>query len=106
MAMRRELPVDTGCLNLPFFYMNLGAVICATAFSKSKVYSLIQRGEFPPGDLVCSSRRWKSTDIAAWLTEQAEKAAQREDELADRLKRRALKARASVSKNQEANHAS
>lgn len=96
--------------HLPFIYLPIAAVCSAVGFSVSRVYTLIAAGEFPPGDLIgAQSRRWKSTDIAAWLLRQAEKAAAREDELAGALKRKANKAAAkSVAERKaakEADHA-
>lgn len=76
--------------DLPFIYMPIKAVIAAVGFSTSKIYDLIQRGAFPAGDLISAqSRRWKSTDIAAWLIAQSEQAAQREADLAAPLKNKA-----------------
>ena len=54
--------------DLPFTYLKMQAVCAATGHSKTKIYNLISRGEFPAGDLISlQSRRWKSTDIADWL---------------------------------------
>lgn len=76
--------------SLPFTYMPIRAVCGAVGLSTSRIYVLIKAGDFPPGDLIgAQSRRWKSTDIAAWLNEQAEKASQREAELSAPLKRKA-----------------
>lgn len=74
---------------LPFVYLQIAAVRSACGLSTSSVYVLIKAGKFPPGDLIgAQSRRWKSTDIAAWLNQQAEKASQREAELSAPLKRK------------------
>jgi predicted DNA-binding transcriptional regulator AlpA len=74
---------------LPFQYMPIRAVCAAVGFSVSRIYALIKLGEFPAGDLIgAQSRRWKSTDIAAWLIAQSEQAAQREAILAAPLRRK------------------
>jgi len=80
--------------------MPIRAVIAAVGFSVSRIYELIRQGEFPAGDLIgAQSRRWKSTDIAAWLVAQSEKSKQHEAELAAPLKRKSnAAAQASVSK--------
>lgn len=78
---------------LPFTYLKVSDVCAAVGFSTSRIYALIKQGDFPPGDLIgAQSRRWKSTDLAAWLNEQSEKSAQRNAELAAPLKRKADKA--------------
>lgn len=78
---------------LPFTYMPIKAVIAAVGFSTSRIYDLIRKGEFPAGDLIAAqSRRWKSTDIAAWLIAQFEKAAQHEAWMAVPLKKKAEQA--------------
>lgn len=78
---------------LPFCYMTIAQVIAAVGISASRVYELIKLGEFPPGDLIGKqSRRWKSTNIAAWLIEQSEQSAQRQADLAPALKRKANRA--------------
>ncbi len=87
---QQSAPVLAG---LPFVYLPLAAVRDAVGFSSSRIYALVKAGEFPPGDLIGNqSRRWKSTDIAAWLIEQSEKSAQREAELGSKLKAKADKA--------------
>lgn len=87
-----QMPAEAGA-NLPFIYMPIAAVRGAVGFSTSRIYELMRSGEFPAGDLIGKqSRRWKSTDIAAWLIEQSEKAALRDAELAAPLKRKADKA--------------
>lgn len=87
-----SLPASVG-VHLPFCYLPIAQVVAAVGRSTSSIYALIKAGEFPPGDLIgAQSRRWKSTDIAAWLTEQAEKSAQRQADLAPALKRKADKA--------------
>lgn len=92
MQKQHALPTEVGA-HLPFIYLNIATVRQAVGFSTSRVYDLIRQGEFPRGDLIgAQSRRWKSTDIAAWLNRQAELAAQREAELATPLKRKAAKA--------------
>lgn len=68
---------------------------------------LIKTGDFPLGDLIGAQfRRWKSTDIAAWLNEKAKEASLREAELFTTLRR---KSNAAVTKKfilrKEANHA-
>lgn len=104
MSAPSHLPTEVGN-HLPFVYMPIAAVCGAVGFSVSMIYELIKVGEFPKGDLIgAQSRRWKSTEIAAWLNEQAAKAAQREVELAASLKRKAVKARRAGTKR-EANHA-
>jgi predicted DNA-binding transcriptional regulator AlpA len=94
--------------HLPFIYLQLRAVSAAVSLSQSRIYALIKAGEFPRGDLIgAQSRRWKSTDIAAWLTEQSEKAAKREADLAAALKRKSQKAvatKAQKSAAREVNH--
>jgi len=86
---QHEMPASAGAY-LPFVYLPIAVVRQAAGLSTSRIYDLIRQGEFPPGDLIGKqSRRWKSTDIAAWLIEQSEKAAQREAELAAPLKRKA-----------------
>lgn len=78
---------------LPFIYLGIKSVTLACGMSVAKTYAEIKAGRFPAGDLIgAQSRRWKSTDIAAWLNEQAEKAAAREDELGKPLKEKAAKA--------------
>ena len=58
--------------NLPFIYLPIAAVTAVVGMSVAKIYDLIKRGDFPTGDLIgAQSRRWKSTDIASWLNEQA-----------------------------------
>ena len=58
--------------DLPFTYLKLQAVCNATGHSKTKIYDLISRREFPEGDMISKqSRRWKSTEIAAWLEKTA-----------------------------------
>jgi predicted DNA-binding transcriptional regulator AlpA len=77
--------------------LTIAQVIAAVGLSTSRVYELIKLGEFPPGDLIGKqSRRWKSTDIAAWLVAQSAQSAQRQADLAPALKRKADRA-ASVS---------
>lgn len=106
------LPASVG-VHLPFCYMPIAAVIAAVGISTSRIYELIRLGEFPAGDLIGKqSRRWKSTDIAAWLIAQSEQAAQRESELAAPLKRKAdhaaklgARARAERAAAKEASHA-
>lgn len=79
--------------HLPFVYLKIGDVCAAVGFSVSVLYARIAASEFPAGDLIGKqSRRWKSTDIAAWLNEQSAKSAQRNAELAGPLKRKADKA--------------
>lgn len=78
---------------LPFVYLPISAVRSAVGFGTSRIYQLIKQGDFPPGDLIgAQSRRWKSTDIAAWLIAQSQKAARREAELSAPLKSKADKA--------------
>lgn len=78
---------------LPFIYLSKKSVTLACGMSIAAIYALIKQGDFPKGDLIgAQSRRWKSTDIAAWLNAQAEKAAAREDELGKPLKSKAAKA--------------
>lgn len=78
---------------LPFIYLPKQSVTLACGMSIAAIYALIKQGDFPKGDLIgAQSRRWKSTDIAAWLNAQAEKAAAREDELGKPLKSKAAKA--------------
>jgi len=75
--------------------MPIKAVLGAVGLSTSRVYELIRQGEFPAGDLIgAQSRRWKSTDIAAWLIAQSEQSAQREAAMAAPLKRKADRAAA------------
>lgn len=89
MRTALSLPADVGT-HLPFVYFPIAAVKQAVGFSTSRIYDLIRRGEFPPGDLIgAQSRRWKSTDIANWLVAQSEKSAQREADMAAPLKRKA-----------------
>ena len=72
-----HLPAESG-IHLPFVYMPIRAVCGAVGYSTSRIYELIRAGEFAAGDLIgAQSRRWKSTDIAAWLIEQSSKAALR-----------------------------
>lgn len=86
------LPVSVGAY-LPFCYLTIAQVVAAVGLSTSRIYELIKAGEMPAGDLIgAQSRRWKSTDIAAWLLEQSEKSAQRQSELGTALKRKADKA--------------
>ncbi len=91
-----SLPADAGTHHshaLPFTYLPIAAVCNAVGLSVSSVYVLIRRGEFPAGDLIgAQSRRWKSTDIAAWLIGQSKKAAQREAEMGAPLRKKADKA--------------
>ena len=107
----KSLPETAGAYHLPFVYMPIKSVIEAVGFSTSRIYDLIRKGEFPAGDLIGNqSRRWKSTDIAAWLVAQSEKSAQREAELSAPLKRKATKAamnsaRSRAALSQEADHA-
>jgi predicted DNA-binding transcriptional regulator AlpA len=87
-----SLPASVG-VHLPFCYLPIGQVTTAAGLSTSRVYELIKLGEFPPGDLIGKqSRRWKSTDIAAWLLAQSEQSAQRQSNLGAALKRKADKA--------------
>lgn len=89
---QHEMPASVGA-NLPFAYLPIASVSKAVGFSTSRIYELIKKGEFPPGDLIgAQSRRWKSTDIANWLLRQSELAAQREAELAPPLKRKSAAA--------------
>jgi prophage regulatory protein len=89
----KSLPETAGTHHLPFVYFPIKAVCEAVGLSTSRIYDLIRRGEFPAGDLIgAQSRRWKSTDIAAWLIAQSEQAAQREADLAAPLKRKADRA--------------
>lgn len=91
-----QVPPEFGA-HLPFIYMPIAAVCSAVGLSTSRIYELIKAKEFPAGDLIgAQSRRWKSTDIAKWLIEQSEKAAAREAEFSEPLRRKALKARNSV----------
>lgn len=76
-----EMPASAGAYlpYLPFVYFTIATVRQAVGLSTSRIYDLIRQGEFPAGNLIgAQSRRWKSTDIANWLIEQSEKAAQRE----------------------------
>ena len=105
----QSLPESAGAY-LPFVYLPIKAVLGAVGLSTSRVYELIRQGEFPSGDLIgAQSRRWKSTDISAWLIAQSEKAAQREAELAGPLKLKAdaaaRKSAANRSVAKEADHA-
>jgi prophage regulatory protein len=85
----QSLPESAGAY-LPFVYLPIKAVLGAVGLSTSRVYELIRQGEFPPGDLIgAQSRRWKSTDISAWLIAQSEKSARREVDLGAPLKRKA-----------------
>ncbi|MRR51049.1 MAG: AlpA family phage regulatory protein, partial [Rhodocyclaceae bacterium] len=71
-------PAEVGT-HIPFIYMPIAAVCGAVGLSTSRIYERIKEGDFPPGDLIgAQSRRWKSTDIAAWLIQQSDKSAQRE----------------------------
>lgn len=98
------LPASVG-VHLPFCYLPIGQVTVAAGISTSRVYELIKRGEFPPGDLIGKqSRRWKSTDITTWLIEQSEKSAQRQADLAPALKRKADRA-ANISASKRAERA-
>lgn len=95
---------------LPFTYMPIAAVTAAVGLSTSRIYELIRAGDFPAGDLIgAQSRRWKSTDIAAWLVEQSEKSAKRGSAMAAPLKRKAeaasRKSAASRAAAKEADHA-
>ena len=94
-----NLPASVGA-HLPFCYLPIREVCAAVGFSTSRIYELIRQGEFPAGDLIgAQSRRWKSTDIAAWLITQSERSVQREAELAAPLKRKSrAAAQASVEK--------
>ncbi|MGB4766124.1 MAG: hypothetical protein WBH09_04365, partial [Rugosibacter sp.] len=48
-------------------------------------------GDFPLGDLIGAQfRRWKSTDIAAWLNEKAKEDSLREAELFTTLRRKSV----------------
>lgn len=95
------LPASVG-VHLPFCYLPIAQVIAAVGLSTSRVYELIRIGEFPTGDLIGrQSRRWKSTDITAWLIEQSEKSVQRQADLAPALKRKADRA-ASISASKRA----
>ncbi len=103
------LPASVG-VHLPFCYLPIAQVIAAVGLSTSRIYELIKRGEFPPGDLIGrQSRRWKSTEISAWLIEQSEKSAQRQADLAPALKRKADRAASISASNRaarkEADHA-
>jgi predicted DNA-binding transcriptional regulator AlpA len=95
------LPTSVG-VHLPFCYLPISQVVAAAGLSTSRIYELIRIGEFPPGDLIGKqSRRWKSSDIAAWLIAQAEQAEQRQADLAPALKRKANRA-ASISASNRA----
>lgn len=84
-----SLPTEVGA-HLPFIYLPISSVCAAVGLSTSRIYALIRQGEFPSGDLIgAQARRWKSTDISAWLFSQSAKSAQREAELATPLKRKA-----------------
>lgn len=111
ITARVAASLPTGA-NLPFIYLPIAAVREAVGLSTSRIYDLIRQGEFPAGDLIgAQSRRWKSTDIAAWLVAQSEKSAQREADLAAPLKCKADKAAQKSTlarrqrKAQEAGHA-
>jgi predicted DNA-binding transcriptional regulator AlpA len=60
-------------MNLPFTYLPLDAVLTATGIrSKSKLYAMIKRGEFPePDRLSVRCSRWRSDVLAGWLEEVA-----------------------------------
>lgn len=95
------LPASVG-VHLPFCYLPITQVVAAAGLSTSRIYELIKAGAFPPGDLIGKqSRRWKSTDITAWLIEQSKQSAQRQAELAPALKRKAARA-ASISASKRA----
>lgn len=96
------LPASVG-VHLPFCYLPIAQVVAAVGFSTSMIYELIRIGEFPPGDLIGKqSRRWKSTDIAAWLIARAEQSEQRQADLSPALKRKAERAaNSSASKRAE-----
>lgn len=79
--------------SLPFIYMPISAVKAAVGLSSSAIYQRISKGDFPAGDLIGDqSRRWKSTDISAWLLDQSAKAERRREELAAPLKAKADRA--------------
>lgn len=92
--------------NLPFTYLDMHAVCAATGQSKSKVYALIARGEFPEGDMISmQSRRWKSTDIADWLEKTAAAAERNREALQAPLRSKAALAVNAKRQKREANHA-
>ena len=95
------LPASVG-VHLPFCYLPIAQVVAVVGLSTSRIYELIRIGDFPAGDLIGKqSRRWKSTDIAAWLIEQSEKSGQRQADLAPALKLKADRA-ASISASNRA----
>jgi prophage regulatory protein len=95
------LPASVG-VHLPFCYLPIAQVVAAVGLSTSRIYELIKDGEFPAGDLIGKqSRRWKSSDITAWLLAQSAQSEQRQADLAPALKRKADRA-ASISASKRA----
>ena len=80
-------------LNLPFVYLDLKKVCEAVGNQKTWVYQQIEQGNFPEGDLLSPRcRRWKSTEIAAWLEAQATKASELRAEYKAKASAKATKA--------------
>lgn len=44
-------------------------VEAAIGFKRSHIYDLIKQGRFPPPVAIGTCRRWKQSDIQAWIAE-------------------------------------
>lgn len=57
------------------FLLRIADVQARTGISRSQLFELIRRGEFPkPIPLVGRTRAWVESDISAWITNRIEAA--------------------------------
>jgi predicted DNA-binding transcriptional regulator AlpA len=50
--------------------LRLGSVMDMTGFRRSKIYSLIAQGRFPPSIKVEGCACWPRSRVSAWIAEQ------------------------------------
>ena len=59
-------------------FLNIREVSNLLAISKSSIYRLLDRGQFPRGAYLRGSRRWNTDELTTWAAKQAQKAEQEE----------------------------
>lgn len=55
----------------------LPEVEATVGFKKSHIYSLVKQGRFPAPVAIGTSRRWKASDVQAWIAEKVQQSAAR-----------------------------
>ncbi len=53
----------------------LPEVEAAVGFKKSQIYALMKKGQFPAAVAIGASRRWKASDVQAWIAEKISQSA-------------------------------